>query len=214
MKKFLKNSFMDVSIKGDAHIIDIFSVISGEKKIIVTEKSHLVYLIIAKNASLDVQIDIQWQYAFCQIFTVFCSDKDVLDAKIVTHIGASSTKVEKYVLSLLGEWGKISIDANIDIKKWIQDVTAHLLEENIVFGAHMSVKSLPALSVASHDVQASHGAKVEKISQDRLFYMQSKWLDQDDAQKLVVDGYVNAILSHFDVFDDKELSTVRNFIQL
>jgi len=53
-------------------------------------------------------------------------------------------------------------------------VTAHLLEENVVLGKDISVKSLPALSVASHDVHASHGAKIEKINQEKLFYMQSR----------------------------------------
>jgi Fe-S cluster assembly scaffold protein SufB len=48
------------------------------------------------------------------------------------------------------------------------------LEENIIFGQHISVASLPSLSVASHDVQASHGAKIEKINQEKLFYMQAK----------------------------------------
>jgi hypothetical protein len=44
--------------------------------------------------------------------------------------------------------------------------------------------------------------------------MQSKWLSQSDAQKLVVDGYVNSILSHFAAFSDKELSAIRKFVQL
>lgn len=213
MKKFLKNSFTDVSVKGDSHIIDVFADISGKKKIVVSAKSHLTYLIVAKNTSLDLQIDIHWQDAFCQIFALFISDTKPVEANILTHIMKSSVKVEKYVVSLLGEHGKISVDANIDIKKWIGDAVAHLLEENIIFGKNISIKSLPVLTVASHDVQASHGAKIEKINQEKLFYMQSKWLHQDKAQKLVVDGYVNSMLSHFETFSDKELSVVRNFIQ-
>lgn len=214
MKKFLKNSFTDVSVQGDSHIIDIFSDISGHKNVIVHWKSHLTYLIVAKSSCLDVHVDIQWQDSISQIFAIFVSDKDPVDAELITHITSSSTKVEKYIVSLLWDNGKISVDANIDIHKWIKNVVAHLLEENIVFGQNISIKSLPALSVASHDVQASHGAKIEKINQDKLFYMQSKWLSQSDAQKLVVDGYVNSILSHFAAFSDKELSAIRKFVQL
>ena len=213
MKKFLKNSFTDVSIKGDSHIIDIFFDTSGEKKINIHQKSHLTYLVVAKSSHLDVCIDVQWQDSVCQIFAIFVSDKNPVDVKLITHITSSSTKAEKYIVSLLWENGKISVDANIDVSKWIKNVTAHLLEENIVFGKNISIKSLPALSVASHDVHASHGAKIEKINQDKLFYMQSKWLSHGEAQKLVVDGYVNSILSYFDMFSDKELSAVKNFIQ-
>jgi Fe-S cluster assembly scaffold protein SufB len=63
-------------------------------------------------------------------------------------------------------------------------------------------------------VQASHGAKIEKINQEKLFYMQAKWLSYHRAQTLVVDGYVNEILSHFDMFSDKELSSIKDFVQL
>jgi Fe-S cluster assembly scaffold protein SufB len=89
-----------------------------------------------------------------------------------------------------------------------------LLEENIVFGKNVSVKTLPGLSVASHAVQASHGAKIEKINAEKLFYMSSKGLTDRQAQTLVVDGYVNAILSHFDQFSEKELETVRKMVTL
>lgn len=210
MKKFLKNSFVDVSVKGDSHIIDIFSGASGKKKIVVSWNSHLTYLIVAKNATLDLHIDIQWQHAFCQIFALFISGAKPTEANILTHIVHSSVKAEKYIVSLLWDGGKVSIDANIDIKKWVKQVTAHLLEENVVLGKDISVKSLPALSVASHDVHASHGAKIEKINQEKLFYMQSRWLSEGEAQTLVIDGYVNALLSHFEMFSDKELSVIRD----
>ncbi|PJA48273.1 MAG: hypothetical protein CO170_03250 [candidate division SR1 bacterium CG_4_9_14_3_um_filter_40_9] len=212
MKRFLKNSFVDISAKGDSHIIDIFSGASGEKRITVQGKSHLAYLIVAKSSQLDLHVDMQGQDSVCQIFAIFVSDTAHVNAKILTYITSSSVKAETYVVSLLGEYGKISVDADIDIKKGIRDVVAHLLEENIVFGKNISIKSLPALSVASHDVQASHGAKIEKINQDKLFYMQSKGLSSNEAQKLVIDGYVNMILSHFEQFPEKELAVVRSFV--
>jgi len=36
MKKFFKNSFIDLSVKGDQNIIDIFFDASGKKKIVVS----------------------------------------------------------------------------------------------------------------------------------------------------------------------------------
>jgi len=213
MKKYLTNSFVDLSLKNDMHIIDVFSDVSWNKKIIVHDNSHLTYLIVVKNASLDFQIEVVGQHSFCQIFVVCISDGNLVDMKIHTKVSNSSVKVEKYVLSLLWEHGKISVDANIDIVKWVKNVVGHLLEENIVFGQNISLKSLPALSVSSYDVQASHAAKIEKINQDKSFYMQSKWLSQTESQRLIVDGYVHSVLSCFSPFDEKELSSVRSFIQ-
>ncbi|HCB51952.1 TPA: hypothetical protein DEP21_05325 [Patescibacteria group bacterium] len=41
-------------------------------------------------------------------------------------------------------------------------------------GKNVSVSSAPMLYVKSHDVKASHGAKIHKMDQDKLFYMMSK----------------------------------------
>lgn len=215
MKKFLKNSCTDVSVGlGDAYIIDVFSNIDVKKNIIVWENAHLSYLVVARSSSVDLHIDVKWKDSSCLIFAIFVSDGSPLDAKLISNITSSYTKVEKYIVSLLWDSGKISVDANIEIGEWIKNVSAHLLEENIVFGQNISLKSLPALSVSSHDVKASHGARIEKINQEKLFYLSSKWLSYDSAQKLVVDWYVDSTLSHFKVFSEKELSFIKNFVQL
>lgn len=214
MKKFSNNSFAALDVHGETSVIDVFSGVSGKKKILIWDNAHFTYLLLAKSSCLDLSIDVQGSNVKCQIFVLFVSDAHVaLDAKVITHISGTSVKVQKHVLSLLWEQGHISADAHIDIAPWIKAISAHLLEENIVFGQHVSVKSLPALSVASRDVHASHAAKIEKINHEKLFYMSSKWLSQEMSQRLVVDGYVNDVLSYFVSFDDQELSLVREFVQ-
>lgn len=63
---------------------------------------------------------------------------------------------------------------------------AHLLQENIVFGDEIHIQAVPMLSVASHDVQASHGAKIERLDAAKLMYMTSRGLTPTQAQALVV----------------------------
>lgn len=57
----------------------------------------------------------------------------------------------------------------------------------------MKLRTAPILDVRSSDVSASHGCKVERLDPKRLFYMQSRGLDQSMAQSLVLDGYLNTI---------------------
>ncbi|NOZ45140.1 MAG: SufD family Fe-S cluster assembly protein [bacterium] len=35
------------------------------------------------------------------------------------------------------------------------------MEENIILGPHIHIKTLPILDIHSNDVQASHGAKIQ-----------------------------------------------------
>lgn len=52
--------------------------------------------------------------------------------------------------------------------------SGRLLEQTIVLGKDVVVKTLPQLTVASHDVRASHGAKIDLLDPQKLFYMMTR----------------------------------------
>jgi Fe-S cluster assembly protein SufD len=60
------------------------------------------------------------------------------------------------------------------------------LEENILLGDKLKIKTLPMLDVRSNDVKASHGARIEKLDPQRLFYLQSRGLDDTQAKNLII----------------------------
>jgi Fe-S cluster assembly protein SufD len=67
---------------------------------------------------------------------------------------------------------------------------------------------LPKLSVASHDVRASHGANIDTLDQQKLFYMMSRGLTQQQSQTLLVDGYIEYVLGHFTEVSDTEKNSI------
>lgn len=83
-----------------------------------------------------------------------------------------------------------------------------MLEQNIVLGKNISVKTLPKLNIASHDVRASHGATIDTLDQQKLFYMMSRGLSQQQSQELLVNGYIDYVLSHFQDISDEEKSSI------
>jgi Fe-S cluster assembly protein SufD len=60
-------------------------------------------------------------------------------------------------------------------------------------GDHIHIQAKPMLSISSNAVQASHGAKIEKIDSEKLLYMTSRGLTPQQAQRLVIQGYFNHI---------------------
>ncbi len=66
------------------------------------------------------------------------------------------------------------MDGNIVISPDIVKAAGHLLEENIILGERVQIKTLPMLDVRSNDVSASHGARIEKLDAKKLFYLESK----------------------------------------
>ncbi len=68
----------------------------------------------------------------------------------------------------------------------LDQVHGRLLEQNLVLGKNISLTTLPKLDVASYNVTAAHGATIDTLDQQKLFYMMSRGLTQQQSQKLLV----------------------------
>lgn len=99
----------------------------------------------------------------------------------------SQTSAEVELISFLHDGAQITIDGTIDIGNHLDHVHGRLLQQNIVLGKDISVKTLPKLNIASHNVRASHGANIDTLDQQKLFYMMSRGLTKEQSQKLLVD---------------------------
>ena len=52
----------------------------------------------------------------------------------------------------------------------------------------------PHLKIDNHDVDAAHEARVGKISEETIFYLQSRGLSEDDAVRMIVSGFIQPII--------------------
>ena len=77
-----------------------------------------------------------------------------------------------------------------------------------MLGKKVKIKTLPMLDVRSSDVSASHGAKIDRLDESKLFYMMARGLDQKQAQKLIVQGYIERACEGVNMADEDEKSKV------
>lgn len=52
----------------------------------------------------------------------------------------------------------------------------------------------PLLSVNNHQVSVEHEARVSKISEEQLFYLESRGLSQDQASSMIINGFLSPIV--------------------
>ena len=57
----------------------------------------------------------------------------------------------------------------------------------------------PYVDVREDDVSMGHEATVSKISDDQLFYLMSRGINESDARRLVVRGFFNEIVSQIGI---------------
>ena len=185
-----------------------------EEKIFFPENSKFKYLILSSDSKLDLQFYTQWENVNWDIYAIFFGDKP-LKANIISHIHNSHSHINMFILSFIQSDNLIDIEGSVDLWKNISNTQWHLLEKNIVIASKwqkIKVKAVPRLDVYSNDVQATHGVSIDRINEESLFYLTSKWLAPDVSQELIIKGYIQNILEQFTDFSEEEKNNIENTI--
>ena len=74
--------------------------------------------------------------------------------------------------------------------------------KGLTLSKNAKIKAMPNLYIDEYDVIANHAASIGSISKEDLFYLMSRGLDEKEASKLIVLGFVQPLL---DKIDDEEL---------
>ncbi len=78
-----------------------------------------------------------------------------------------------------------------------QQTDAYQTNKNLVIDDSADVKSIPGLEIHADDVKCSHGATVGSIDKDELFYLEARGIPYLDAEKLIVEGFLNQVVQSF-----------------
>lgn len=85
--------------------------------------------------------------------------------------------------------GLIKIDKTASgTDSFLQDRVLHLSKG-------VASNSIPSLKIDNNDVRASHGATISKLNEESLFYLASRGLPRPASERLVVEGFVNDVVS-------------------
>lgn len=103
-----------------------------------------------------------------------------------------------HILSLVGESGIIELNGTVQIDAHIAKVKGHILEENIFLGSKGSIRGIPSLLVHSDDVEAGHAARIERVSDEKLYYLRSRGIPKDDATVMMIESAVRNLFPDLD----------------
>ena len=106
------------------------------------------------------------------------------------------------------EKGLVKLDGIIDIFPGVSGVSGHISQDAIFLGESGKITGIPSLLVASDDVQAGHSARIEKISDEKLFYVRSRGIDKQDATILLLQQYISETFSAIRKDDDQQYKEI------
>ena len=114
----------------------------------------------------------------------------------VDHIAGHATS-ETIVKSAAAGRGQARYLGNIRIVKDAQGSLAHLHDDALLLSKTAHIDSVPALEIAANDVKAYHGATVGAIDAELLFYMESRGIARDAAERMIALGFFEPAIARF-----------------
>lgn len=164
-------------------------------QIIPDKDSNIKFWAVIKNSQISFSFDIQNENTNIECYFLIPAIKSQnVKLDINTNFKISNTKIWINVIALASDNASIILDGNLHIENWIKNVDAKLYEETLLLWDAKYISLIPWLRVDSPDVKASHWAKIQRISPERLFYMQSRGLSQEKAINMIINSYSDQII--------------------
>ena len=80
-----------------------------------------------------------------------------------------------------------------------QKAVAHQTNRNLVLTEGAGAESIPNLEIEANDVKCSHASAVGPIDEDQLYYLESRGVPPEDAERLIVLGFFEDVLARLPV---------------
>ena len=86
---------------------------------------------------------------------------------------------------------------NIRIAAHAQHSDASLRDDALLLSKTAHIDSVPALEISANDVKAYHGATVGALDDESIFYMTSRGIDREHAEKMIALGFFEPAIDRF-----------------
>ncbi len=167
--------------------------------------SNIKFWAVIKNSQISFNFNIENENTNIECyFLIPAIESQNIKLDINTNFKISNTKVWINVIALASNNASITLDGNLHIESGIKNVDAKLYEETLLLWNAKYISLIPWLRVDSPDVKASHWAKIQRISPERLFYMQSRGLSSQKAIDMIIDSYSQQIVDKLELDEEKK----------
>ena len=125
------------------------------------------------------------------------SDRDHIDYNInINHFSGHSTS-HFSCKSLLKDRSIGIFNGKILVVEGASGTDSTLNNNNLLLSDKSEIQSNPQLEINCEDVKCAHGSTSGDLDKNALFYLRSRGINEEDARGILVEGFINKLLSSF-----------------
>src|SRR5437588_2730087 len=87
---------------------------------------------------------------------------------------------------------------NIIVDPGAQKTDAFQESRNLLISKRAHADAIPGLEIQANDVRCTHAAAVAQVDAEQLFYLRSRGLPEPSAKRLVIEGFLSALVERFE----------------
>jgi Fe-S cluster assembly protein SufD len=119
----------------------------------------------------------------------FGDGNQVLDYRAFMNHSAPNTTSDMFLTGAVEDEADSVFTGLIRIEKEAQKTNAFQTNRNLVLSEGAEAQSVPNLEILANDVRCGHGSTVGPLDLDQRYYLMSRGLDQERADRLQVRGF-------------------------
>lgn len=147
-------------------------------------------------ARQEMNVQLQGPYADCLLDGAYhLTGNAHADNTILMDHAAPDTRSGQTIKGVLGGKGRAVFQSKILVRKDSQHIDGNQLHKAMLLSPEAEVDAKPELEIYADDVKCSHGTTVGALDPEQLFYLRSRGLSQEEAQNLLIDGFLDDVVS-------------------
>lgn len=114
----------------------------------------------------------------------------------LTYPHSTATQVQKNVVD---DRAHSIFNGKVYVSREAQFTDASQLNRNLMLSSKAKVDTKPELDIVADNVKCAHGATVSQLQADEVFYLQSRGIAAEQAQRLLLYGFAMEIIEKIDI---------------
>jgi Fe-S cluster assembly protein SufD len=142
---------------------------------------------------------------FSEMLGIFFADEDQhFDHRsLQDHVAPNCTSDLLYK-GALRDRSRAVYSGWVHVRPDAQKTNAMQTSRNIVLSEHAKADAIPNLEIEANDVRCGHAASVGPVDDETLFYLQSRGIPRDEAERLIVTGFFQEVLDRVTIDEVRE----------
>lgn len=173
--------------------------INFEKEIVIVEKDSHVQVVDVCAGSFftkrDVHTELKEEGATIQVSGInFGRQEQTFDLHYSMIHSAKNTSSNMLMKGVLDGKAKCVLRGLVKIAKNCSGCRGYQKEDTLLLSESAESDLLPKLEIDNDDVKCSHGSTVTHLDSEKMFYLMSRGLGEEEAKRKIVEGFVSEVL--------------------